>query len=121
MIPVPSIQVSPEWQALKLDDLSGVLLVVGAPDSGKSTFARYLFNSLRDLGRRVAFIDGDPGQSIRTANHMTLTFEPDALDQFSNGSPQVWRYFIGSTTPQDHVARWLARRLTRPLIKMGRR
>jgi len=99
-----SIQVSPDWRALDLDELSGILLVVGAPDSGKSTFARYLYNRLRDLGRRVAFIDGDPGQStLGPPTTLTMTFKPDALEEWSYGPPQLWRYFIGSTTPQGHM------------------
>ena len=101
---VPSIQVSPDWQELNLAELSGVLLVVGAPDSGKSTFARYLFNGLRASGRRVAFIDGDPGQStLGPPTTLTMTFKPDVLDEQSEGSMPVWRYFIGSITPQGHM------------------
>jgi polynucleotide 5'-hydroxyl-kinase GRC3/NOL9 len=99
-----SIEVSPEWQALKLDHLSGVLMVVGAPDSGKSTFGRYLFACLRELGQRVAFIDGDPGQSaLGPPTTMTLTFDLDVLDERTSSHFQVWRYFIGSTTPQGHM------------------
>ncbi|OGO37421.1 MAG: hypothetical protein A2W35_16170 [Chloroflexi bacterium RBG_16_57_11] len=99
-----SIQVSPDWRALDLDNLTGILLVIGASDTGKSTFARYLYDRLRDLGRRVAFIDGDPGQStLGPPTTLTMTFKPEALDQWSYGLPQTWRYFIGSTTPQGHM------------------
>jgi polynucleotide 5'-hydroxyl-kinase GRC3/NOL9 len=118
----PSIQISPEWQALNLDGVSGVLLVIGAPDSGKSTFARFLFHSLKDLGRSAAFIDGDPGQSaLGPPTTLTLTFDPDRLYQDSNGLVQVWRYFIGSTTPQGHMLPVLvgSARLTQIALQNG--
>jgi polynucleotide 5'-hydroxyl-kinase GRC3/NOL9 len=117
-----NLQISPDWKALDLDDLSGTLLVVGPPDSGKSTFARYLFTRLRDVGRRVAFIDGDPGQStLGPPTTLTMTFRLDAVDEWSYGLPQVWRYFLGSTTPQGHMLSILvgAARLTQSAQQNG--
>jgi polynucleotide 5'-hydroxyl-kinase GRC3/NOL9 len=103
-----SLHVPDEWQKLELENLSGVLLVIGAPDSGKTTFARYLFRCLEKLGRRVAFIDGDPGQSVLgPPTTVTLTFEPDRLslrqETHPADTPRAWRYFIGSTSPQGHM------------------
>lgn len=103
-----SVDVPSEWQKLELEDLSGVLLILGAPDSGKTTFAHYLFERLRELGRRVAFIDGDPGQSVLgPPTTFTLTFEPDRLlgdQETQRDEPtRCWRYFIGSTSPQGHM------------------
>ncbi len=40
------IEVPPAWEQLPLESLSGVLMVIGAPDTGKSTFARYLYARL---------------------------------------------------------------------------
>jgi polynucleotide 5'-hydroxyl-kinase GRC3/NOL9 len=105
------VQILPEWRALKLDERSGVLLVVGATDTGKSTFARYLFAQLRSQGRKAAFFDGDPGQSsLGPPATLTLTFDPDLPaglqvgDGLHHPAPAlVWRYFIGSITPQGHM------------------
>ncbi len=58
-----SIIVPAIWSQVEVMTLDGVLLVIGAPDSGKSTFACWLFERLTQTGRRVAFLDGDVGQS----------------------------------------------------------
>ena len=116
------VQIPPEWQALDPADLTGVLLVVGASDTGKSTLARYMFNRLRDQGRSVAFIDGDPGQAtLGPPTTLTMTFKPDSVGEWSYGLPQVWRSFIGSTTPQGHMLSLLvsAVRLTQAAQQNG--
>jgi polynucleotide 5'-kinase involved in rRNA processing len=38
-------------------------MVVGAPDTGKSTFAHYLYEQLSEAGKAAAFLDGDAGQA----------------------------------------------------------
>jgi len=43
--------------------LRGTIMVIGASDTGKSTLARYLFQELCRAGLRVAYLDGDVGQS----------------------------------------------------------
>jgi polynucleotide 5'-kinase involved in rRNA processing len=40
------IDVHPNWEKLTFASLTGVILVVGAPDTGKTTFARYLYRRL---------------------------------------------------------------------------
>ncbi len=89
---------TPAWRALPLADLRGVVMVVGAPDAGKSTFARYLYARLRESGVRVAFLDGDPGQAS-LGPPTTLTLAMGALE-----SPtRLWRTFIGSVSPRGHM------------------
>jgi polynucleotide 5'-hydroxyl-kinase GRC3/NOL9 len=39
------------------------VFVIGETDTGKSTFARYLFSQIVQTGLQAAFLDGDPGQS----------------------------------------------------------
>lgn len=105
------MQTPAEWRALKLEDLSGVLLVIGAPDTGKTTLAGHLFDRLQSLGRKTAFIDGDPGQSaLGPPTTLTLTFDPAAPGSERPGEahqlsapPKTWRYFAGSITPQGHM------------------
>lgn len=98
-----SIDVPSAWEQLPLAEWRGVLLVIGAPDVGKSTFARYLYSRLSDLGRRVAYLDGDPGQS---------TLGPPATLTLALGLPgdasfppkgRLWRKFVGAVSPRGHM------------------
>lgn len=92
------------WRRLDLADLSGVLLVVGDADTGKSTFARYLFGRLQVEGDfPVAYLDGDPGQTqFGPPATLTLTFDPEQHTFSSTGS-RLRSAFIGSTTPVGHM------------------
>ena len=91
------------WKAIQPAELQGVLMVVGAPDAGKSTFARYLFQLLRSHGQKVAYLDGDPGQSaLGPPTTLTLAYGISGNDEpFPAGLAR--RYFVGSTTPQGHM------------------
>jgi len=95
------IQVLSAWEELDVRALQGVLMVIGAPDSGKSTFARYLCRRLRAVHERVAFVDGDMGQArLGPPTTMTLAVgcgEDDLLD----GSQS--RTFVGSNSPRGHM------------------
>lgn len=91
------------WEELDLGRLSGTLMVVGASDVGKSTFARYLFRRLAKITGPVAYLDGDPGQSILgPPSTMTLALSPDGQDAFPP-TGAVWRGFVGSVSPAGHM------------------
>ncbi|MCX6031293.1 MAG: Clp1/GlmU family protein, partial [Chloroflexi bacterium] len=127
------IDIASSWHHLPAADLAGVILIVGAPDTGKSTLARYLHGRLAATGRRVAFLDGDPGQStLGPPATMTL-----AMGEIAPLSPQPWgeldspqpwgeldssqpwgeldsprsrgaggaahRWFVGATSPRGHM------------------
>ncbi|RME89095.1 MAG: hypothetical protein D6770_05400 [Anaerolineae bacterium] len=93
-----SPQPTPEWDAIPLADLRGVVMIVGAPDTGKSTFARYLYARLREAGKRPAFLDGDPGQaSLGPPTTLTL-----ALGELTSPS-RTRRTFIGDVSPRGHM------------------
>jgi len=95
----PMIDIPPEWEQVDAVHLRGTLLIIGAPDVGKSTFARYLFQKVQTLSRRVAFLDGDPGQSsFGPPTTMTLTFEIG-----ESARNQVWRSFVGALSPSGHM------------------
>ena len=97
------LEIPPEWERINFSRLTGVVLVVGAPDAGKTTLAQFMFDRLAALGRRVAFLDGDPGQS-RLGPPTTITLALDAGDVpplVPDG--RAWRAFIGSTTPNGHM------------------
>jgi polynucleotide 5'-hydroxyl-kinase GRC3/NOL9 len=97
------VDIPPAWKQLVLTDLQGVLLVIGAPDVGKSTFARYLYRLLAAESGRVAYLDGDPGQStLGPPSTITLTVgageaEPPIV------AGRYWRRFVGAVSPSGHM------------------
>lgn len=77
-------------------------MVIGPPDAGKSTFARYLFRKLNSVWPRVAFLDGDPGQSILgPPTTMTLGLSGDSEDFPPQGKSR--RRFVGAVSPVGHM------------------
>jgi polynucleotide 5'-hydroxyl-kinase GRC3/NOL9 len=93
----------PAWEELGLKRLSGILMVVGASDVGKSTFARYLFRRLCKSSAGVAYLDGDPGQSILgPPTTMTVALARDGDETFPPSGP-IWRGFVGSVSPAGHM------------------
>jgi len=94
-----------DWNKIDLEALNGVLLVVGASDTGKTTFVRYLFQSLNSLGRRCALLDGDPGQSwLGPPTTLTLAYSVKLRENYQEAN-LVRHYFVGSTTPHGHCDR----------------
>ena len=61
-----NITISPSWVKLldKLNKDKGIVMVIGASDTGKSTLVSYLARELYSKGNNVCIIDGDVGQSI---------------------------------------------------------
>ncbi|MGQ9920478.1 MAG: Clp1/GlmU family protein [Desulfobacca sp.] len=81
----------------------GVVMVVGGPDSGKSTFCRYLLDEAGRRRRPLAFIDADLGQShVGPPTTIGLQLYPCA-------GPDDWSlhadlsYFIGQTSPPGRL------------------
>ena len=93
-----------QWTHLDVSSLRGTIMVIGASDTGKSTLARYLFQELCRAGLRVAYLDGDVGQStFGLPATMTAALSSRAGDErFSPRGPRA-AYFVGSTTPRGHM------------------
>lgn len=88
---------------MPLENFSGVLMVIGAPDTGKSTFARYLYTRLCASHERVAFVDGDVGQaSLGPPTTMTLVVRQCGETEFPPGGTR-FRVFVGSNSPRGHM------------------
>lgn len=90
---------------------SSAILVLGATDTGKTTFAHELARTLCTGPAPVAtaLVDGDVGQS-----ELTVPCEAAVLFAGAGKWPAhlrdarpLARVFIGSTTPAGHVAEWI--------------
>ena len=91
------------WEELDLSELSGTMMIVGASDVGKSTFSRYLFKRLCKIYPRVAYLDGDPGQStLGPPGTMTLAMANNGDDTFPPRGRR-WRKFVGSVSPVGNM------------------
>jgi polynucleotide 5'-hydroxyl-kinase GRC3/NOL9 len=120
---LPPLEIPSEWERIELSGLRGILMVVGAVDTGKSTFARYLFRRLQSqLGAgKVAFLDGDPGQaSMGPPATLTVCKRLPQGDEFAAGD-DVHRWFVGSTSPRGHFLPMLvgSARLSRAVFVAG--
>ncbi len=94
-----------EWEGnIPWEQLSGVCMVIGGSNLGKSTFARYAYQRLCQIGRRAAYLDGDPGQSqLGPPTTITIARSQKEGDDAFPPTGNAWRSFIGSTTPYGHM------------------
>jgi len=102
-IAIKAEEIPSPWEELDLSELSGTLMIVGSSDVGKSTFSRYLFKRLCTIYPRVAYLDGDPGQStLGPPSTMTLAMAENGDDTFPPGGRR-WRAFVGSVSPVGNM------------------
>jgi polynucleotide 5'-hydroxyl-kinase GRC3/NOL9 len=97
------------WRALEISDWHGPILVFGASDSGKSTFARYLYARLVEHHAHVGFLDTDIGQSsFGLPATITIALNQGKEDPAfpPGGARRV--YFVGSNTPCGYTCQVLA-------------
>lgn len=95
------IDVPPLWQETADTILlkKGVVIVIGLPNSGKSTFVKFLANYGAKNNLKVAIINSDLGQAdIGVPGTISLSVIEDELSSFENLSIKNW-YFIGEITP----------------------
>ncbi|RCK74692.1 MAG: hypothetical protein ANABAC_1409 [Anaerolineae bacterium] len=92
------IDIPAAWKALRPNQLHGLIMVIGAPDSGKSTFCRYLYSQLLAQQRSCAYLDGDPGQAF-LGPPTTLSLTSGDLEQ----PTQVWRRFVATLSPRGNM------------------
>jgi polynucleotide 5'-hydroxyl-kinase GRC3/NOL9 len=106
MIDHSEIDVPEAWRSLEVASWQEPVLIVGASNTGKSTFARYAYHRLLEAHDRVAFLDTDVGQNsyrlpttlvaARNEKPGNTTFPP-------RGGRRVW--FVGSNAPPGHLLR----------------
>ncbi len=101
---VSELIVSSQWEALSGANLRGTILVLGAPDSGKSTLARYLFQEAARHGLRPAYLDSDMGQStlgLPTTLNLALAQEKRE-EAFPPAGPWA-SFFVGAISPRGYM------------------
>ena len=98
----------PDGKELALCRERGVILIVGEPNTGKSTLARHLFGQFQEKGKVTAYLDGDPGQStIGPPATMTVaTGEPGSGIFPPSSKQKTW--FVGAVSPRRHMLPLLA-------------
>ncbi|HID86175.1 MAG TPA: hypothetical protein EYP55_02220, partial [Anaerolineae bacterium] len=97
------IYVPDEWKQIRPESLEGTIMIIGQSDSGKTTFARYLFQELCRHHDRVGFLDCDVGQStLGLPTTMTLALSAPGDPTFPPRGERV-SYFVGSTSPRGHM------------------
>lgn len=76
-----------------------IVMVVGAVDTGKTTFCTYLARTLFERGLKVAIVDADLGQSdIGLPTTIGMGFVSQPVEQLSEVKCQA-SYFVGSISP----------------------
>lgn len=103
-----SLHIPPRWKDLDLTALGERILLLGATDSGKSTFALYLFQRLLEAGLHPAYLDCDIGQStLGLPTTMNLAIASGVLRTAEEGAPFPPQpgasFFVGSITPRGHM------------------
>jgi len=99
---IPSeIEVPNQWYAIKTEQLSGTTIVIGPPDSGKSTLVQWLVKRLSQTYPLVGWLDGDIGQTtLGVPTTINLALFEGIKDQLLRLPATI---FVGSTSPRDHL------------------
>jgi|SRR3990172_2338075 len=100
----PDLEILPEWERAAEAVLArpGIVVLLGASDSGKTTLGRLLAERWRVAGKTVGLVDGDIGQSSigpPTTVALAIVSPSDLLPP----SPfPLTMQFVGATSPPGH-------------------
>lgn len=100
-----SLDVPPAWEAAaaRFVETGGLAMVLGGPDSGKSTLSRYLVYRAYLAGAPAALIDLDLGQShVGPPAALRLARFPPRLPGDDPLFPESL-YFVGQTSPMGAI------------------
>jgi polynucleotide 5'-hydroxyl-kinase GRC3/NOL9 len=114
----------PEWQRLADSLDSGVVMIVGPSDSGKTTLTRYLLETLVRRRKAVAVVDCDMGQStIGPPGTLGMAYFPTAehLRQVPESAAANRFFFVGHFSPVGHLLQTIvgAHRLVDEARRLG--
>ncbi len=96
--------ITDEWQKaaeliVRAERRPLVIMVVGAVDTGKTTFCAYLARTLFEAGFKVAVVDADLGQSdIGLPTTIGMGFITKPIERLRDVNCQA-SYFVGSISP----------------------
>lgn len=102
--------IPPSWvksceELLNLETKPVTALVLGAVDSGKTSFCTYLINKILQEKRRVAILDGDLGQSdIGPPSTLAYTFVTKPITDLFNLQAKN-AFFVGETSPSGATSK----------------
>jgi polynucleotide 5'-hydroxyl-kinase GRC3/NOL9 len=97
------IEESPWQLALEIAQTARTIFLLGATDTGKTTFLAWLANALYARGQRVAVVDADIGQSSvgpPTTIGLALLGQPIRT---AHELVPVGLYFVGAMSPRAHL------------------
>ncbi|MFP4213281.1 MAG: Clp1/GlmU family protein [Desulfohalobiaceae bacterium] len=119
MLSQEEIRPAENWQGLQAQDLPGLSILLGGPDSGKTSLAMWLAGQMQEAGIKAAWIDGDIGQShLGLPGTMNL-----ALLKPGQGFPSAVQasFFVGSTNARGRSMAMLTglKRLTEFAFAQG--
>ncbi len=115
------IKPSEEWIEIgeAFERKRGRLFVIGASDSGKTTFLLFMLNFLIKKGKRVGMLDLDIGQSsIGPPTTVGFGIANKEVETLTEIKPEKL-YFVGSVSPKGHLLQILigAEKLIREVEK----
>jgi polynucleotide 5'-hydroxyl-kinase GRC3/NOL9 len=85
----------------KLEVKPAIVMVMGASDTGKSSFSTYLLNKLVETKHKVGVLDGDLGQSdLGSSASVGYTVTDKQVTELANLQMQNG-FFVGVTSPVD--------------------
>jgi polynucleotide 5'-hydroxyl-kinase GRC3/NOL9 len=98
------LEIPDAWNALDVSGWRGSILILGASNTGKSTFARYLYTRLLSVHQQVGYLDADVGQSSLGAP-ATITMAIRGSEDERAFPPAGPRRvcFVGNNTPLRHI------------------
>ncbi|MEN8239752.1 MAG: Clp1/GlmU family protein, partial [Actinomycetota bacterium] len=87
----------------RMADISGVVMVIGGADTGKTTVARMLLSDALKAGRTVAYVDADiAGSTVGPAGCVGLSVVESGDDLENLADPDELR-FVGAVEPNGVV------------------
>jgi polynucleotide 5'-hydroxyl-kinase GRC3/NOL9 len=96
------IEIPDEWIELDAGRWQGPILILGAPSTGKSTFARALFRQLIGQQEPVAYLDADVGQQeLGLPATISVALSASHYEGFPP-SGRCRMSFVGSNSPRGH-------------------
>jgi polynucleotide 5'-hydroxyl-kinase GRC3/NOL9 len=104
------LKIPAEWRRAAEEILShgGPVMVIGAPGSGKTTFCQYLTANFCRQGKKVAWIDGDPGQPFVGPPAVLSLSVYTAAEELLTRKGAMSTTFIGNTSPVGHLLEMIA-------------